>query len=189
MISLIIFLFVFYVRWNYVVPVSSGIYEEDLPCVGIKLITVRRKLNWSLTFVSSGSECSSQNTLKNEPFSCQKMCVSAKKRKTLKFALNIWLNVVLFQILNAKHLFITRFRKLFNDKDKNNRFYPAQPPLKNKGLPKFKLFDCVILWIKRTETVEQRKSSQPLIGPLYYCHFGHFLWAKKSIIYFPKKPH
>ena len=47
------------------------------------------------------------------------MCVSAKK-KTLKFALNIWLSVVLFQILNAKHLFIARFRKLFDDKDKNN---------------------------------------------------------------------
>ena len=93
---------------------ASGIYEEDLPCVGIKLITVRRKLNWSLIFVSSGSECSSQNT-ENEPFSCQKMCVSAKK-KTLRFALNIWLSVVLFQILNAKHLFIARFRKLFNDK-------------------------------------------------------------------------
>ena len=56
------FIFGFYVRWNYVVAVASGIYEEDLPCVGIKLITVRRKLNWSLTFVSSGSECSSQNT-------------------------------------------------------------------------------------------------------------------------------
>ena len=72
-------------------------------------------------------------------------CALVLKKKTLKFALNIWLNVVLFQILNAKHLFITRFRKLFNDKDKNNQFYPAQPPLKNKGLPKFELFDCVIL--------------------------------------------
>lgn len=68
------------------------------------------------------------------------MCVSAKK-KTLKFALNIWLSVVLFQILNAKHLFIARFRKLFDDKDKNNEFYPAPPPFKNKGLPKFKFFE------------------------------------------------
>ena len=59
-------------------------------------------------------------TLKRMSHSFVRKCALVLKKKTLKFALNIWLSVVLFQILNAKHLFIARFRKLFDDKDKNN---------------------------------------------------------------------